>query len=82
VIDDKTAIARADELYRETCVRLKKRPFETVGEIGFVDGVKFVSLFDSSGRLSGVYRVQEDDVVDLEGHVLTQVRIRLQESEA
>jgi hypothetical protein len=78
VIDDKTAIVMADELYRATCARLKKRPFETAGEIAFANGLKIVVLFDDSARLSSAYRVTEDGVVDLDGPTMTAFRARLQ----
>jgi hypothetical protein len=33
MITDALAFALADELYRQTCVRMRKRPFETIGEV-------------------------------------------------
>ena len=78
VITDAHAIVLAEDLYRATCVRLKKRPFETVGEIAFVGGLKVVVLYDDNGGLSGAYQVDGEAVVDLDGPTLMQLRARLQ----
>jgi hypothetical protein len=51
------AIDLAEDLYRQICARLKKRRFKIVGEIGFVDGLRFVALYGDGGRMSGVYWV-------------------------
>ena len=77
MIDDKAAIVLAEDLYRQTCARLKKRPFETAGEIAFANGLKIVVLYDDNGRLSGAYQVTGDGVVDLDGPTLTAFRARL-----
>ena len=55
MIDDRAALVLAEELYRRTYARSKKRPFETAGEIAFANGLKIVVLFDDNGRLSGAY---------------------------
>ena len=57
MITDAHAIVLAENLHRQTCARLKKRPFEMAGEIAFAGGLKIVVLYDDSGRMSGAYQV-------------------------
>jgi hypothetical protein len=78
VITDAHALALADELYRATCVRMKKRPYETIGEIANLNGRKVAVLYDDNARLAGAYRVTADSVVDFDGPTLASVRARLQ----
>ena len=77
MIGDKDAIAQAQGLYREACKRLRKLPRETVGEIAFAEGKRFVTLFDANGRLAAAFRVIDNAVVDLSGAELTKLRSRL-----
>ena len=67
MITDAHAIVLADELYRQTCARLKKRPFEVAGEIMFAGGLKVVALFDDNAKLAGVYQVADAGVVEFDG---------------
>ena len=77
MISDKDAIVQAQELYRGLCERLRKRPHETVGEVMFAEGLKLAVLFDSNGKMAGVYRVSDNRVVDLDGHELVKLRAKL-----
>ena len=77
MIKDEDAIAQAQGLYAALCERLRKRPHDTVGEIAFAEGAKFAVLFDGNGKLAAVYRVIDDDVVDLDGADLARVRAKL-----
>lgn len=78
VITDAHALALADELYRAMCVRMKKRPYETMGEIANLNGLKVAVLYDDNARLAGAYQVTADSVVDFDGPTMVQVRARLQ----
>jgi hypothetical protein len=71
MISDKDAVALAQALHREACLRMKVKPRETVGEIAFVSGAKVAVLFDSNGKMAGAYRVSGESVVDLDGPELT-----------
>jgi hypothetical protein len=77
MINDKDAIAQAQELYRAACARFRKRPVETSGEVMFAKGLKVAVLFDANGTLAAVYRVSGDRVVDLDGPELGKLRERL-----
>lgn len=57
---------------------MRKRPFETIGEIANLNGFKVAVLCDDNARLAGAYRVTGDGVVDFDGPTLVQVRARLQ----
>jgi hypothetical protein len=67
IINDATAIEAAQGLYRSACLRMKKEPHETIGEIAFAEGRKLAVLFDSNRKLAAVYRVGEERVSDLDG---------------
>jgi hypothetical protein len=77
MITDAHAFALADELYRQTCVRMRKRPFEMIGEVTFLGGLKVIALYNDDAKLSAVYRVTADDVVEFDGAALIQVRAKL-----
>ena len=77
MIKDEDAVRQAQALYRAACERFKKRPRETVGEVMFAEGLKIAVLFDSNGKMAGVYRVSDDRVVDLDGHELVKLRAKL-----
>ena len=76
MITDALAVRLAEDRYRQTRARHGKRT-DVAGEIGMVDGARFVVLYDDGARLVGVYRIDGQDVVGLEGPALTQVRVRL-----
>ena len=78
MITDAHALALADELYRATCVRMKKQPYETIGEIANLSGLKVAVLYDDNARLAGAYRVTDSGVVEFDGAALVQVRAKLQ----
>jgi hypothetical protein len=82
MINDATAIAAAQALYRELCLRLKKKPRETVGEVMFAEGLKIAALFDSDGKLAGAYRIGDNAVSDLDGADLARVRPKLMHRKA
>jgi hypothetical protein len=77
VITDAHALALADELYRATCVRMKKQPLEMIGEATFVGGLKVIALYNDDAKLSAVYRVTDANVVEFDGPTLIQVRAKL-----
>ena len=77
MISDKDAIAQAQGLYRALCLRLKKEPRETVGEVMFAEGLKLAVLFDADGKLAAFYRVGDDGVADLDGAELVKLRAKL-----
>lgn len=77
MINDKDAIAAAQALHREVCLRMKAKPRETVGEMMVAEGLRIAVLFDSDGRLAGAFRVSDDGVVDLDGPELTKLRAKL-----
>ena len=77
MINDKDAIAAAQELHRAACARMKAKPRETVGEVMFAEGLKIAALFDANGKLAAIYRVNDDAVVDLDGAELLKLRSKL-----
>jgi hypothetical protein len=77
MITDAHALALADELYRATCARMKKRPYETVGEMTFLGGLKVIALYNDDAKLSAIYRVTDASVVEFDGPMLVQVRAKL-----
>lgn len=78
MLSDAHALALADELYRATCMRIGKQPYETIGEIANLSGFKVAVLYDDNARLAGAYRVTNSGVVEFDGATLVQVRARLQ----
>ena len=77
MLTDAHALALADELYRATCIRMKKRPFEMIGEIANLSGLKVIALYNDDGKLSAAYRVTDTDVVEFDGPMLIRVRAKL-----
>ena len=77
MITDANALALADELCRATCIRMKKRPFEMIGEVTFLGGLKIIALYNDDAKLSAVYRVTDAGVVEFDGPMLVQVRAKL-----
>jgi hypothetical protein len=76
-MNDRDAIAQAQTLHREACLRMKVKPRETVGEIAFAEGLKIAVLFDANGKLAAAYRVSGESVADLDGHELVKLRAKL-----
>jgi hypothetical protein len=74
MINDKDAIAQAQELYRAACERMKVKPRETVGEMVFLNGAKLIALFDANGRMAGGYEARDGGVADLDGPKLIRLR--------
>jgi hypothetical protein len=77
MITDKDAITQAQAFYREACKRVRKLPRDVIGEVAHAEGRKFVTLFDDDGKLTAIYRVAGDGVVDLDGAELARVRTKL-----
>ena len=67
----------AETRYRQTRVRHGKRAPDVAGEVGSIDGVRFVVLHDADARLVGIFRIEPEGVTELEGAALTQARLRL-----
>ena len=57
--------------------RLKKKPFETVGEIAKLYRDRVAVLFDDNGRLACAFQVTGDDVAEFDGPTLVQVPAKL-----
>ena len=56
---------------------MKKRPFEMIGEVTFLGQLKVIALYNDNAKLSAVYQVTDDGVVEFDGPMLVQVRAKL-----
>jgi hypothetical protein len=76
-MNDKDAIAQAQERYAGFCLLLGKKAHETSGEIAFLDGRKLVALIDARGKLAAGFRVSGEKLVNLDRPELIKLRTRL-----
>jgi hypothetical protein len=75
-MNDKDAIAQAQERCAGFCLLLGKKAHETSGEIAFLDGRKLVALIDARGLAAG-FRVSGEKLVNLDRPESIKLRTRL-----